>query len=234
MVARPDHLRHLQGDGVHPGRPGDNDAGAQRILVGHTVEAGEDRLRAGRRSANPARAVRQRRDQRSWSASRRNSPRRTKEGGERAEDLFWGYAAATWYFGFFCEKAPFDDATGRQAFAQAVDLNVISSAVLNGIYPPEPRILPAQFCGGDEQFAPTFDVEAAKASLAASNLRQRRGRWQGHDPDLRAGRRHGARHLGEGRDGDGPDDHRQSRHYRRACPEGLRQRARAAGGSAGD
>ena len=29
MVARPDHLRHLQGDGVHPGRSGDDDARAQ-------------------------------------------------------------------------------------------------------------------------------------------------------------------------------------------------------------
>ncbi len=92
----------------------------------------------------------------------------TKEGGDRSQDLFWGYAAATWYFGFFCEKAPFDDPMVRQAFAQAVDLNVISSAVLNGIYPPEPRVLPAQFCGGDEQFQPTFDPDAAKASLAAS------------------------------------------------------------------
>lgn len=92
----------------------------------------------------------------------------TKPDGKRSAELFWGYAAATWYFGFFCEKAPFDDVNVRKAFAQAVDLNVISSAVLNGIYPPQPRILPAQFCGGDQQYAPTFDVEAAKASLAAS------------------------------------------------------------------
>ena len=57
-----------------------------------------------------------------WSASRPNSPRRPKRDGERSEDLFWGYVAATWYFGFFCEKAPFDDVMVRQAFAQAVDL----------------------------------------------------------------------------------------------------------------
>jgi oligopeptide transport system substrate-binding protein len=93
----------------------------------------------------------------------------TKEGGERAADLFWGYAQATWYFGFFCEKAPFDDVKVRQAFAQAIDLNVLSSAVLNGIYPPEPRIIPDSMpCGGNEQWQPTFDVDAAKASLAAS------------------------------------------------------------------
>jgi ABC-type transport system substrate-binding protein len=93
----------------------------------------------------------------------------TKPDGERSADLFWGYAPATWYFGFFCEKAPFDDANVRKAFAQAIDLNVLSSAVLNGIYPPEPRVIPADFpCGGTEQWQPTFDVDAAKASLAAS------------------------------------------------------------------
>jgi len=94
----------------------------------------------------------------------------TKEGGERSADLFWGYAPATWYFGFFCEKAPFDDANVRKAFAQAIDTTVLSSAVLNGIYPPEPRIIPADFpCGGTEQWQPVFDPEAAKASLAASS-----------------------------------------------------------------
>jgi oligopeptide transport system substrate-binding protein len=93
----------------------------------------------------------------------------TKEGGDRAEDLFWGYAPATWYFGFYCSKAPFDDPKVRQAFAQAVDLNALSIAVLNGIYPPQPRLLPADFpCGGTEQFQPTFDPEAAKAALAES------------------------------------------------------------------
>ncbi|CAN5587231.1 ABC transporter substrate-binding protein [soil metagenome] len=93
----------------------------------------------------------------------------TKEGGDRSTDLFWGYAPATWYFGFFCEKAPFDDVNVRRAFAQAIDLNVLSSAVLSGIYPPQPRVIPADFpCGGLEQWQPTFDPEAAKASLAAS------------------------------------------------------------------
>lgn len=92
----------------------------------------------------------------------------TKPDGKRAAELFWGYAAATWYFGFFCEKPPFDDVNVRRALAQALDLNVISATVLNGIYPPQPRILPAQFCGGDQQYAPSFDIEAAKASLAAS------------------------------------------------------------------
>lgn len=93
-----------------------------------------------------------------------------KEGGDRSADLFWGYAPATWYFGFFCEKAPFDDVKVRQAFAQALDLNVLSSAVLSGIYPPQPRVIPDSIpCGGNEQWQPTFDPEAAKASLAASS-----------------------------------------------------------------
>ncbi len=91
-------------------------------------------------------------------------------GGDRADDLFWGMAPATWYFGFFASKPPFDEVAVRRAFAQAIDTALVSQVALNGIYPPQPRVIPASFpCGGDEQFQPVFDVEAAKASLAESS-----------------------------------------------------------------
>ena len=90
-------------------------------------------------------------------------------GGDRADDLFWGMALATWYFGFYASKPPFDERAVRRAFAQAVDLALVSQVALNGIYPPQPRVIPSFFyCGGDEQFQPTFDVEAANASMAES------------------------------------------------------------------
>jgi oligopeptide transport system substrate-binding protein len=91
-------------------------------------------------------------------------------GGDRAEDLFWGVALATWYFGFYAAKPPFDERAVRRAYAQAVDLALVSQVALNGIYPPQPRVIPSFFyCGGEEQFQPTFDIEAAKASAAESS-----------------------------------------------------------------
>jgi ABC-type transport system substrate-binding protein len=90
-------------------------------------------------------------------------------GGDRAADLFWGMALATWYFGFYAAKPPFDEKAVRRAYAQAVDLALVSQVALNGIYPPQPRVIPSFFyCGGDEQFQPVFDIEAAKASAAES------------------------------------------------------------------
>ncbi|HWV34312.1 MAG TPA: peptide ABC transporter substrate-binding protein [Thermomicrobiales bacterium] len=95
--------------------------------------------------------------------------RATKPGGERAADLFWDIADATWYFGFAAFKEPFDDIKVRQAFASALDLNAISIAGLNGIYPPQPRILRSGFPGGgDEQWQPTFDVDRAKQLISES------------------------------------------------------------------
>lgn len=93
----------------------------------------------------------------------------TKPDGERAEDLYWEPADATWYFGFATFKEPFEDVKVRQAFASALDLQAISIAGLNGIYPPQPRILRPGFpCGGDQQWQPAYDPEAAKALLAES------------------------------------------------------------------
>lgn len=93
----------------------------------------------------------------------------TKPNGQRSADLYWETATATWYFAFFCEKAPFDDLKVRQAFASAVDLNILSAAALNGIYPPQKRNIPAGYPGGgDQQFQPTFDVARAKQLLSQS------------------------------------------------------------------
>ncbi|MGC4190987.1 MAG: peptide ABC transporter substrate-binding protein [Thermomicrobiales bacterium] len=92
-----------------------------------------------------------------------------KPDGLRAADLYWDIADATWYFGFAIFKPPFDDIKVRQAFASALDLNAISIAGLNGIYPPEPRILRPGFPGGgDEQWQPTFDADKAKQLLGES------------------------------------------------------------------
>jgi ABC-type transport system substrate-binding protein len=93
----------------------------------------------------------------------------TKPDNERAADLYWDIADATWYFGFAIFKAPFDDIKVRQAFASAIDLNAISIAGLSGIYPPQPRIIRPGFpAGGDEQWQPTYDVERAKTLLSES------------------------------------------------------------------
>jgi ABC-type transport system substrate-binding protein len=92
-----------------------------------------------------------------------------KPDGDRHDELFWTPVEATWFFGFFIEKAPFDDVKVRQAFAHAVDRQLLSSAVLGGLYQPQTRILPANFmCGGTEEFQPNFDVEMAKQLLAES------------------------------------------------------------------
>lgn len=91
-------------------------------------------------------------------------------GGNRHDDLFWQPVEATWYFGFFIEKAPFDEVKVRQAFASAVDTTLLSNAVLAGLYAPQKRILPPNLaCGGDEQFQPTYDPEAARRLLAESS-----------------------------------------------------------------
>ena len=91
-------------------------------------------------------------------------------GGPRHDELFWQQVEATWYFGFFIEKAPFDDVKVRQAFASAVDRGLLSSAVLGGLYQPQTRVLPASMaCGGTEEFQPTYDVEKAKQLLAESS-----------------------------------------------------------------
>jgi oligopeptide transport system substrate-binding protein len=93
----------------------------------------------------------------------------TKPDGERSAELFWDIADATWYFGFAIFKPPFDDVKVRQAFASAIDREAISIAGLNGIYPPQPRMLRAGFPGGgDEQWQPTYDVERAKQLLSES------------------------------------------------------------------
>lgn len=94
----------------------------------------------------------------------------TKPGGPRGADLYWDTAIATWYFGFFQEKPPFDDLKVRQAFAHALDLNAISIAGLSGIYPPQKRNIPVGFpCGGEEQWQPTFDPALAKQLLSESS-----------------------------------------------------------------
>jgi ABC-type oligopeptide transport system substrate-binding subunit len=91
------------------------------------------------------------------SASRPSSPRHAPERPAQRRSLLEP-AIATWYFAFFCEKEPFDDIRVRQAFANAVDLSALSVGVLNGIYPPQKRMIPAFFPGGgDQQFQPTFD-----------------------------------------------------------------------------
>ncbi len=93
----------------------------------------------------------------------------TKPNGQRSTDLYWEQAIATWYFAFFCEKAPFDDVNVRQAFASAVDLNTLSVAALNGIYPPQKRMIPAFFpAGGNQQFQPAFDPAKAKQLIGQS------------------------------------------------------------------
>jgi oligopeptide transport system substrate-binding protein len=93
----------------------------------------------------------------------------TKPNGQRSADLYWEPAIATWYFAFFCEKPPFDDVSVRQAFASAVDLNTLSIAALNGIYPPQKRMIPAFFpAGGDQQFQPPFDPAKAKQLISQS------------------------------------------------------------------
>lgn len=93
----------------------------------------------------------------------------TRPNGQRSADLFWEPAIATWYFAFFCEKEPFDDIKVRQAFASAVDVPALSIGALNGIYPPQKRMLPSGFPGGgDQQFQPTLDLARAKRLIAES------------------------------------------------------------------
>lgn len=93
----------------------------------------------------------------------------TKPNGPRSADLYWDIVVATWYFAFFCEKAPFDDIKVRQAFSSAVDLATLSVAALNGIYPPQKRLLPVGFpAGGDQQFQPPFDPAKAKQLITES------------------------------------------------------------------
>jgi ABC-type transport system substrate-binding protein len=93
----------------------------------------------------------------------------TKPNGPRSAELYWDVAVATWYFGFFCAKAPFDDLKVRQAFSSAVDANILSAAALNGIYPAQKRNLPPGFPGGgDQQFQPTFDAARAKKLISES------------------------------------------------------------------
>lgn len=90
---------------------------------------------------------------------------------ERHEELFWQQVEATWYFGFFVERPPFDEVAVRQAFASAIDRGLLSSAILGGLYAPQTRILPPWFaCGGDDQFLLTFDVERAQQLLAESSF----------------------------------------------------------------
>lgn len=95
----------------------------------------------------------------------------TKPNGPRSADLFWGLAGAvTWFFAFYEPKKPFDDVKVRQALASAIDLNALSIAALNGIYPPQKRNLPAGFtCGGDQQWQPAFNPARAKQLIAESS-----------------------------------------------------------------
>lgn len=93
-----------------------------------------------------------------------------KPGGQRHDDLVWLPADSTYYFGFFCNKAPFDDVKVRQAFASAIDRQTLAQAIFGGMYPPQGRILSSRFpCGGGQQFQPVFDVAKAKELLAASS-----------------------------------------------------------------
>jgi oligopeptide transport system substrate-binding protein len=94
----------------------------------------------------------------------------TKPNGPRSADLFWGLAGAvTWFFAFYEPKKPFEDVKVRQAMASALDLNALSVAALNGIYPPQKRNLPPGFtCGGDEQWQPAFNPARAKQLIAES------------------------------------------------------------------
>jgi ABC-type transport system substrate-binding protein len=93
-----------------------------------------------------------------------------QEGGPRHDELFWKPVEATWYFGFYIEKPPFDDVKVRQAFAHAVDRGLLSNAILAGLYQPQTRILPSYFtCGGTEEFQPNFDPDLAKQLLSESS-----------------------------------------------------------------
>lgn len=92
-----------------------------------------------------------------------------KPGGKRHDELIRMPVDSTYYFGFFCDKAPFDEEKVRQAFAHAIDRDVLSQAILGGMYAPQQRILAADFpCGGDEEFQPRFDVARARQLLSES------------------------------------------------------------------
>jgi ABC-type transport system substrate-binding protein len=93
-----------------------------------------------------------------------------KPDGPHHDDLQWEPVDSTWFFAFFVEKPPFDDVKVRQAFAWALDRQVLSQAILGGMYPPQTRLLSPRFaCGGTQQFQPGFDVEKAKSLLAESS-----------------------------------------------------------------
>ncbi len=70
------------------------------------------------------------------------------------------------YVGFNNQKAPFDDAGVRRAFARSVDKATLANAVLNGAVAPTDRILPPGFAGSQLPVAGlTFDPAAAKQEL---------------------------------------------------------------------
>ncbi|MBB2986612.1 ABC transporter substrate-binding protein [Terracoccus luteus] len=72
------------------------------------------------------------------------------------------------YFGMNTSKKPFDDVNVRQAVAQAIDKEAIRSAVLFGNGEVATTFLSPATWGHSEAAGPTFDVTAAKATLAKS------------------------------------------------------------------
>ncbi len=86
-------------------------------------------------------------------------------------DFHQAVAFSTRYLGFNQTKAPFDNVSVRQAFALAIDKDVIANQILNGAASPTDRILPPGIHGSEHPVEGLhFDVEAAKAALAAAGV----------------------------------------------------------------
>jgi peptide/nickel transport system substrate-binding protein len=72
------------------------------------------------------------------------------------------------YFGMNTSKKPFDDVSVRRAISQAIDKEAIRSAVLFGNGEVATTFLSPATWGHSTAAGPTFDVAAAKATLAKS------------------------------------------------------------------
>lgn len=77
----------------------------------------------------------------------------------------------TRYIGFNNQRAPFDNADLRRAFALAIDRPTLANSVLAGTVVPAERILPTGLLGTDLPITPlAFDPAAAKAALAQAGF----------------------------------------------------------------
>ena len=77
------------------------------------------------------------------------------------------------YFGFNCDKAPFDNKTLRQAVSCAIDKNTILAVVLQGKGLTQNTVLNRgvwSFYNEDDLGAYTYDVERAKALMAEAGV----------------------------------------------------------------